>query len=63
MAIQEKMSTHLSCHYMHHLHLADNFIKSDLHCIQGTHLFFYQFMLSLGIEHVTLVLLAPCLTL
>ncbi len=36
------------------MHLADAFIQSDLHYIQGTHL--HKFLLSLGIEPMTLVL-------
>ncbi len=47
-----------------HLHLADAFIQSDLHCIQVTvsTFFFYQLLLSLGIEPMILALLAPCST-
>ncbi len=45
------------------MHLADDFIQSDLHCIQVTVLhFFYQLLLSLGIEPMILALLAPCST-
>ncbi len=45
------------------MHLADAFIKSNLHCIQVTVLhFFYQLLLSLGIEPMILALLAPCST-
>ncbi len=46
------------------MHLADAFIQSDLHCIQVTVFFFtfYQLLLSLGIEPMILVLLAPCFT-
>ncbi len=45
------------------MHLADAFIQSDLHCIQVTVLhFFYQLLLSLGIEPMILALLAPCST-
>ncbi len=43
-------------------HLADTFIQSDLHCIQVTVFFFYQLLLSLGIEPMILALLAPCST-
>ncbi len=44
------------------MHLADAFIQSDLHCIQVTVFSFYQLLLSLGIEPMILVLLAPCST-
>ncbi len=46
-----------------HLHLADAFIQSDLHCIQVTvsTFFFYQLLLSLGIEPMILALVAPFL--
>ncbi len=33
------------------MHLADAFIQSDLHCIQGIH--FFQYVCSLGIEPTT----------
>lgn len=42
------------------MHLADAFIQSNLHCIQGA---FYQFMHSLEIEPMTLMLLLPSITL
>ncbi len=45
-----------------HLHLADAFIQSDLHCIQVTVSTFYQLLLSLGIEPMILALLTPCST-
>ncbi len=45
------------------MHLADAFIQSDLHCIQVTvSTFFYQLLLSLGIEPMILALLTPCST-
>ncbi len=46
------------------MHLADAFIQSDLQCIQVTlqHFTFDQLLLSLGIEPMILVLLAPCST-
>ncbi len=40
--------TQKCCHY---LHLADDFIQSNLQCIQATH--FYQYVCSLGIEPTT----------
>ncbi len=45
-----------------HLHLADAFIQSDLHCIQVTVFTFDQPLLSLGIKPMILALLAPCST-
>ncbi len=37
-----------------HLHLADAFIQSNLHCIQSIHfILFFQYMCSLGIEPTT----------
>ncbi len=44
------------------MHLADDFIQSDLHCIQVTVSTFYQLLLSLGIEPMILALLTPCST-
>ncbi len=44
------------------MYLADAFIQSDLHCIQGTVSTFYQLLLSLGIEPMILALLTPCST-
>ncbi len=44
------------------MHLADDFIQSDLHCIQVTVLHFYQLLFSLGIKPMILALLAPCST-
>ncbi len=62
----EKEIRHLNCFYMRitftFMHLADAFIQSDLHCIQGTVSTFYQLLLSLGIEPMILALLAPCST-
>ncbi len=43
------------------LHLSDNFIQSDLRCIQAIHIF-CQYMCSLGIEPTTFVLLTQCST-
>ncbi len=41
-------------------HLADAFIQSDLQCIQVIHIFFCQYMCSLGIEPTTFALLTQC---
>lgn len=38
------------------MHLANTFIQSDLHCLQGIHLHFYQFLLSLRTKPMTLAL-------
>ncbi len=48
----------LYLHLFTFMHLADAFIQSDLHCIQGTVSTFYQLLLSLGIEPMILALLA-----
>lgn len=41
------------------MHLLNAFTQSDLHCIQGARLTFYQFLLSLGIKPMILVFLEP----
>ncbi len=44
------------------MHLINAFTQSDLHCIQGAHLIFDQFLLSLGIKHMILAFLEPVST-
>ncbi len=47
-------SVHFLLHYITlHVHLADAFIQSNLQCIQAIHVFFYQYVCSLGIEPTT----------
>ncbi len=43
------------------MHLADAFIQSDLQCIQAIHLFYYQYVCSLGIEPKTFCATNPML--
>ncbi len=54
-----KLKPNSTIHIFTFMHLADAFIQSDLHCIQV--FTFYQLLLSLGIKHMILALLAPCI--
>ncbi len=43
-------------------HLADTFIESDLQCIQAIHIYFCQYVCSLGIEPTIFVQPTQCST-